>query len=199
MVSDFRIKWEIIHYARQNGIYIPDLFKELFDHTGTVSFRRGEQVKFRMKDLLCFVHSGGVLGDLKMANGQKECHLLMGKQIFYTGLKLLGMMDRLECRWTAVKNSEITYIPLDFLLQSLQHKQDKIDALIAHIGEADQSYSRLFHQIQDQPTLEDKLGTMLSLSPEIMSIKQRHLSDYLMVRPPSFSRALKNYEIKHLV
>lgn len=199
MVSDIGIKWNIIHYARKHGIYVPSLFRELFDKAGTVSFRRGEPVKFRMVDLLCFINSGAVLGNLKMENGRNECHLLMEKQIFYTGLEMGGRIKRNKANWTSVKNTEITFIPLAYLLEAEKDFETYGNDLIEHIIKQDQYSSSVFTEIQNEPTLENKISRMLKISPEFLEIKQRHLSDYLMVRPPSLSRSLKIYEKKFLI
>ncbi|MDO8965743.1 hypothetical protein [Algoriphagus sp.] len=199
MVSDFRIKWNIIHYARKHGIYVPSLFRELFDKAGIVSFRRGEPIKFRPDDLLCFINSGAVLGNLIMENGRNECHLLMEKQIFYTGLEMEGRIKRKKAIWTSVKNTEITFISLAYLLDAEKDFEAYGNDLIEHIIKQDQYSSSVFTEIQNGVTLEHKISTMLKISPEFLEIKQRHLSDYLMVRPPSLSRSLKNYENKYLI
>lgn len=198
MVSDFNLKWNIIHYARKHGIYVPNLFRELFDKAGTVLFRRGEPLKFRQGELLCFINYGAVLGELKFENGRKEFHLLMEKHIFYTGLELCGKIKRKTATWTAVKHSEITYIPLMYLLMAKNEAGTYPNDLFEHIILQDHYASRVFTQIQNETTLENKIKTMLNISPEFLEIKQCHLSDYLMVRPPSLSRSLKEYEEKHL-
>ncbi|WP_111672829.1 cyclic nucleotide-binding domain-containing protein [Algoriphagus litoralis] len=198
MVSDFNLKWNIIHYAQKHGIYVPNLFKQLFDKAGTVLFQRGEPVKFRQDELLCFINSGAVLGDLKMENGRKECHLLMEKHIFYTGLELGGKIKRKSATWTAVKHTEITYIPLTYLLVAKKESERYPNDLFEHIINQDHYASSVFTEIQNETTLENKIKTMLNISPEFLEIKQRHLSEYLMVRPPSLSRSLKEYDEKHL-
>ena len=197
MVSDIRIKKGILDYALKYEIYVPELFPYLFEKSGTLFFKRGETIKLRMDDLLCLIHSGAVMGDILTQDGHRERHISLREQVFFAGLEL-NSIKRKVCTWTAVMPTELTFIRLSIIRSHISDEQEYWDSLLEHIVKSTQEQSRKFHHIQNQPTLVAKVSEMLSLYPRILDIKQTHLAEYLMVRPPSFSRALKEWERRNL-
>ena len=197
MVSDVKIKKGILDYARKYEIYEPELFPYLFEKSGTLFFKRGQTIKLKLDDLLCLIHSGAVMGDILMQDGHRERHISLREQVFFTGLEL-DSINRKACTWTAIMPTELTFIRLSIIRSYICDQQEYWNALLEHIVTSAQEQSRNFHRIQNQPTLVDKVSEMLHLYPKILDIKQTHLAEYLMVRPPSFSRALKEWERRNL-
>lgn len=197
MVSDLKIKKGILDYALKHEIYVPELFSYLFEKSGTLFFKRGETIKLKMDDLLCLIHSGAVMGDILMQDGHREHHISLREQVFFAGLEL-ETIKRKSCKWTAVMPTELTFIRLSIIRNHISDEQDYWNSLLGHVISTDQEQSRKFHHIQNQPTLLAKVTEMLLLYPRILDIKQTHLAEYLMVRPPSLSRALKEWEKRNL-
>lgn len=197
MVSNAKIKKGILDYALKHGIYVPELFPHLFEKSGTVFFKRGETINRKMDDLLCLIHSGAVMGDILMQDGHREFHIVRSEQVFFAGLEL-DTIKRKTCSWKAVMPTELTFIRLSIIQKYVTDEQEYWNSLLRHVVSADQEQSRKFHHIQNQRTLVDKVSEMLKVYPRILDIKQTHLAEYLMVRPPSFSRALKVWEKRNL-
>lgn len=195
MVSDLKIKKGILDYALKHEIYVPELFPYLFEKSGTLFFKRGETIKLRMDDLLCLIHSGAVMGDILMQDGHRERHISLREQVFFAGLEL-DSIKRKACAWTAVMPTELTFIRLSIIRNHISDQQEYWKSLLEHVINSDQEQSWKFHLIQNQPTLVRKVSEMLKLYPRILDVKQTHLAEFLMVRPPSLSRALKEWEKK---
>lgn len=193
MVSDIRIKKGILDYALKHEIYVPELFTYLFEKSGTLFFKRGETIKLRMDDLLCLIHSGAVMVDILMQDGHRERHISLQEQVFFAGLELKSI-NRKACVGTAVMPTELTFIRLSIIKNHITDEPEYWASLLRHVVNSDQEQSRIFHHIQNQPTLVSKVDEMLRFYPRILDVKQTHLAEYLMVRPPSLSRALKEWE-----
>lgn len=133
------------------------------------------------------------MGDILMQDGHREFHISLSEQVFFTGLEL-DTIKRKACSWKAVMPTELTYIRLSILEKYATDEQEYWNSLLRHVVSSEQEHSRVFHQIQNQSTLLGKVSEMLNLYPRILDIKQLHLAEYLMVRPPSFSRVLKEWE-----
>ncbi|MCE7053050.1 hypothetical protein LZF95_00075 [Algoriphagus sp. AGSA1] len=198
MVCDTKIKLGIINYAKPHGIYEEKLFAPLFELCTTVTFRRGEQVKFIKEDVLCLIYSGAVLGRLEMGDGHVEQHLLRNDQIFYTGNKLEGMRERVESSWQAILPCEVIYIPLAVIQRMARSEPGYWQGLMRHIIASDMAQSQLYHEVHRQPTLVDKLDVLLRHDERLLDIKQVYLASYLLVTAPSFSRVLKEWDRRNL-
>lgn len=198
MNSDTKIKLGIIKYAKAHGIYEEKLFTQLFELCATVSIKRGEPVTFIKENVLCLIYSGAVLGRLKMGDGHVEQHLLRSDQLFYTGNQLEGIRERVESSWLALLPCELIYIRLALIQGVAQAEPEYWHGLIQHIIASDMAQSQLYHEVHSQSSLVDKLDFLLRHDEKLLDIKQIYLASYLLVMPPSFSRALKQWERRNL-
>tara|TARA_R110002020_G_scaffold100705_1_gene237860 strand:- start:3080 stop:3679 length:600 start_codon:yes stop_codon:yes gene_type:complete len=198
MISDTKIKLGIIKYAQAHGIYEKELFAPLFELCTTVTFRRGDPVTFIKENVLCLIYSGAVLGRLKMGDGHVEQHLLRSDQLFYSGNQLEGIRERVESSWLALLPCELIYIRLALIQGLAQAEPEYLHGLMQHIIASDLAQSQLYHEVHSQSTLVDKLDFLLKHDEKLLDIKQIYLASYLLVMPPSFSRALKEWERRNL-
>lgn len=198
MLTDTKIKVCIKDYAQTHGIYVPELFGQLFDLSATATFRRGEQIRLPIYNMLCLIYSGAVLGKLRMHTGAYEHHLLFDRELFYTGLNLDPTRKLLDAKWTAVLPTELTCISLTQIEPLSQNYQSYWEDLINHIIACQEQQRKLFHTIQNESKLVNKIAVMLEHSKSFLDIKQIHLAEYLKVTAPSYSRSLKEWERKNL-
>lgn len=201
MISDFVLKWDIIHYAKSKGIYYEGFFEDLFSKSKKMRFKR-EEVINRGKgweDHLCFIHSGAVLGTLINSKRAKEVHLLLEQQIFFCGKLGDIPISLLEVEWMAVKPTEITSISMDVLLKALEEKDPKGLVLRRHIAEEQRAAKAMFDKLREFRKIEDKISFVMEENPQYRKIMKKYMAEWMGVSPYSLSRALADWSEKYLV
>lgn len=200
MVSDFAHHFDIVEYAKLNKVYYPSIFTEIYGMARKEKFRREDKINKSdsWNNRLAFIHTGAVMGRIRLSNSQKERHLLMDQEIFYCGNLPIANFNRVEEEWIALKSTEITSISLSYLIEILSDQDPGGQKIMQLIGEKFEKASTFYHSLAQTRNLEEKITYMLNYNPRFRWIMKKYLAELMGVNPYSLSRAMSKWAYTYL-
>ncbi|MFD2033996.1 hypothetical protein ACFSKL_04290 [Belliella marina] len=196
MGGDFQYKVDIFKYAEKHGLYFSKPFLDLFMQAKKVVFLKGEKIRFPYADVahLIFIHKGAVLGILSHKGKTVYKTIKIASSIFLTDPKGFSKRKIDSNEWIAANKSELTAIPIGFLLKSLQSVEGAHDKLSAHIKKMIKTDYNLYREMIEQDSMHDKVGFLVKTYPSLFGKTRKYVANYMNVSQNGLSKAIKKWE-----
>ncbi|MFD2034960.1 hypothetical protein ACFSKL_09170 [Belliella marina] len=200
MKSDFKYKMDIFKYAVEHGLFFKDVFGEIYPNTIKAVFKKGEAVRFPSSNSprLAFLHNGAVYGKISLKSGVSYKVIKVPKSIFLVrGGEILNP-EISSMTWEATITSEVTAIPIQYLLEAVDRIEEAPQKLLAHLRKVMSQDLELYMCLKNLTSTYDQIDFLVDKHPEWLRHTLKYLASYLNVSQNGLTNAIKKWENSNL-